>query len=104
MLLLYAPIKLEYACTVWNPYAQCNISKIEMGQLGAARFVYNDYSRFIHVSPMIKALVWDSLENRRLINRVFMFFKIYKGLVGISLLPDVSGNTTRASLSLNCAL
>ena len=55
-----------------------------MVQRGAARFVYNDYSRFSHVSHMIKALGWDSKENRRLINRVFMFFKIYKGLVGIS--------------------
>ena len=62
MLLLYAPIKLEYASTVSNPYAQCNISKIEMVQRGAGRSVYNDYSRFSHVSPMIKALGWDSLR------------------------------------------
>ena len=61
-----------------------------MVQRGAARFVYNDYSRFSHVSHMIKALGWDSKENRRLINRVFMFFKIYKGLVGISQPPEVS--------------
>ena len=34
---------------------------------------------------MIKALGWDSLEHRKLINQVFMFYKMYKGLVGISL-------------------
>ena len=59
----------------------------------------NDYN---HVSPMIKALGWDSLEYRRLINQVFMFYRIYKGLVGISLPPEISRNT-RASRSPNCA-
>ena len=73
-----------------------------MVQRRAARFVYNDYSRYSHVSPMIKALGWDSLEYRRLINQVFMFYKIYKGLVGISLPPEISRNT-RASRSPNCA-
>ena len=73
-----------------------------MVQRRAARFVYNDYSRYSHVSPMIKALGWDSLEYRRLNNQVFMFYKIHKELVGISLPPEISRNT-RASRSPNCA-
>ena len=67
----------------------------------AARFFDNNHSHFSHVSPMIYALGWDSLENRRLINQVFMFYKIYKGLVGISLPPETSHNI-RASRSPNC--
>ena len=94
--------KLEYASSAWNPHMQCNIDKIEMVQRRAARFVYNDYSRYSHVSPMIKALGWDSLEYRRLNNQVFMFYKIYEGPVGISLPPEISRNT-RASTSPNCA-
>ena len=94
--------KLEYASCVWNPHTQCNINKIEMVQRRAARFVHNDYSRFTHVSLLIKALGWDSLEYRRLTNQVFMFYKIYTGLVGISLLPEVVCNT-RASRLPNCA-
>jgi len=94
--------KLEYASSAWNPHTQCKIDKIEMVQRLAARFVYNDYSRYSHVSPMIKALGWDSLEYRRLNNQVFMFYRIYKGLVGISLPPEISRNT-RASRSPNCA-
>ena len=94
--------KLEYASCVWNPLTQCNIDKIEMVQRRAARFVHNDYSRFSHVSPLIKALGWDSLVCRRLTNQVFMFYKIYTGLVGISLPPEVSCNT-RASRRPNCA-
>ena len=88
--------KLEYASSAWDPHMQRNIDKIEMVQRRAVRFVYNDYSRYSHVSPMIKALGWDSLEYRRLNNQVFMFYKIYKGLVGIS-------RNTRASRSPNCA-
>ena len=94
--------KLEYASCVWNPHTQCNINKIEMVQRRAARFVHNDYSRFTHVSPLIKALGWDSLEYRRLTNQVFTFYKIYTGLVGISLPPEVVCNT-RASRLPNCA-
>ena len=94
--------KLEYASCVWNPHTQCNIDKIEMVQRRAARFAHNDYSRFSHVSPLIKALGWDSLECRRLTSQVFMFYRIYTGLVGISLPPEVSCNT-RASRLPNCA-
>ena len=63
----------------------------------AVRFVLNDYTRFSHVSPLIKALGWDSLEYRGLTNQVLMFYKIYVGLVGISLPPEVSCNTRASS-------
>ena len=74
---------------------------VEMVQCLAARFVDNSYSHFSHVSSMIHTLGRDSLENRRLIDQVFMFYKIYKGLVGISLPPEISHNI-RASRSPNC--
>ena len=89
--------KLEYASSAWNPHTQCNIDKIEMVQRRAARFVYNDYSRYSHVSPMIKALGWVSLEYCRLNNQMFMFSKIYKGLVGISLPPEISHKSFKIS-------
>ena len=54
-----------------------------MGQRRAARFVFNDYSRSSHVSVMINTLGWDSPEHRRLLNQVCLFYKIYKGLVGL---------------------
>ena len=64
--------------------------KIEMVQRRAARFVYNDYSRFSHVSAMIDALGWDSLEHHRFANQ--MFYKIYKGHIAISLPAVMSRN------------
>ena len=54
--------KLEYARSVWNPHTKCNVDKIEMVQRRAARFVCHDYSRYSHVSTMINALGWESLE------------------------------------------
>ena len=87
--------QLEYPSTVWNPYTKRNINKIEMVQHRAARFIFNDYSRTSHVSPMIDHLGWDNLQQRRLLHQATMFYKIHQGLVGISL-PDVC-LLTRAS-------
>lgn len=65
--------KLEHACSLWNPYALCDIDKIETVQRRAARFVYNDYSRCRHASLMIDAL--GSLEHRTFVNQMCMFCK-----------------------------
>ena len=94
--------KLEYASSVWNLCTKCNIDKIEMVQRRAARFVNNDYSRYSHVSTMINALGWESLEHRRLVNQACMFYKIYSGRVGITLPPEMIP-VTRASRHPNCA-
>jgi hypothetical protein len=59
-----------------------------MVQRRAARFVFNDYFRASHVSPMIDHLSWDNLQQRRLLHQATMFYKIHQGLVGINL-PDV---------------
>ena len=45
--------------------------------------------RFSHVSPMIKQLGWVTLEQRRLLSQLNLFYKIQQGLVGISLPPEV---------------
>ena len=82
--------------SAWNPYTKRNINKIEMVQRRAARFVFNDYSRASHVSPMIDHLGWDNLQQRRLLHQATMFYKIHQGLVGISL-PDDVCPLTRAS-------
>ena len=81
--------KLEYGCSAWNPYTKQSIDQIEMVQRRAARFVYNDYSRFSHVTHMIEHLGWDSLEHRRLFFQTSMFYKILNGHVGICFPPEV---------------
>jgi len=44
---------LEYASPVWSPSAENNISKLEMVQRRATRFVLNDFSRYSSVSRVI---------------------------------------------------
>ena len=94
--------KLEYASSVWNPHTKSNVDKIEMVQRRAARFVCHDYSRYSHVSTLINALGWESLEQRRLNNQVCMFYKIYSGLVGITLPAEINP-VSRVSRYPNCA-
>ena len=47
--ILVCPI-IEYACTVWSPYHQQNVLKLEMVQWRAARFVTNNYNRTASVT------------------------------------------------------
>ena len=47
---------VEYALPVWSPSTEHNISKLEMVQRRAARFVMNDFSRYSSVSRMISQL------------------------------------------------
>ena len=74
---------LEYASTVWDPYTQTNIDKIEAVQRRAARFVCNRYHRTASVTAMIEKLGWTSLEQRRKTARLAMLFRIRGGLVQI---------------------
>ena len=57
--------QLEYAATVWDPWTQTNISKIEAVQRRAERFTLGDYRRTSSVSSMLHQLKWDDLITRR---------------------------------------
>ena len=58
--------QLEYTGSVWSPYTQQNINKIEMIQRRAARWVNHDFSSYSSVSSMISQLGWRTLYDRRL--------------------------------------
>ena len=56
---------LDYYVTIWDPYYQNSIHRIEMLQNRAARFVFNrPWRRHYHesVSSMISTLNWQSLQ------------------------------------------
>ena len=74
---------LEYCSTVWSPYTKKDIKKIEMVQRRAARYVTNRYHNTSSVTSMLEHLEWETLEERRTKNQLFMFFKIIHGLVDI---------------------
>ena len=74
----------EHASVAWSQQTAKDISAIESIQRKAARFVFNDYSRNSSVSAMLADLNWQSLEERRIINDLTMFYKINFNFVNIS--------------------
>ena len=70
---------LEHAASVWDPYSQKNIAKIEAVQRRAARFVLNRFRNTSSVNNMLEALGWPTLEQRRQTCRLLMLYKIQSG-------------------------
>ena len=100
---LVRPI-LEYGSSVWNPYTDTLTNKIEAVQRRAARFVLQRYRRTSSVGNMIGELDWQSLEERRRVASLMMFFKIHNNLVATempgSLTPKQHVIPTRKENSL----
>ena len=74
---------LEYANTVWSPYTKKDISKIERVQRQSARFIMADYSYHSSVTNMLTNLKLPSLEHRRTISSLILFYKIIHNLINI---------------------
>jgi hypothetical protein len=49
---------LDYSSTVWDPYLQTDIDRLESIQRRAARFGDNDYERKTSVTELMKKLDW----------------------------------------------
>ena len=92
---------VEYATVAWSPHTNKGIDCVESVQHRAARFVNSDYSRYSSVSSMLTDLNWPSLQSRRRIYHLGMFYKIHRGQVNISLPYDLTSipayGCTRAS-------
>ena len=74
----------EYASVVWSPYAKDDISKLEMVQRKAARFVYNDFYSYSSVTAMLNKLNWESLAQRRS-KAILTTLYIIKNFISINL-------------------
>ena len=72
---LIKPI-LEYAATVWSPHTRRDIDAIENVQRRAARFAFNNYSRYSSVTEMLSNLNWPTLARCRNEQKATMLFKI----------------------------
>ena len=99
---LVRPI-VEYATVAWSPHTNKGIDCVESVQHRAARFVNNDYIRNSSVSSRgrLTDSNWASLQSRRRICNLGMFYKIHRGQVNISLPYDLTSvpayGHTRAS-------
>ena len=67
---------VEYCCTIWSPFQQNLINKVEAVQRKAARFVCNNYHNTSSVTSMLNELQWDSLSLRRSRAQLTMLYKI----------------------------
>ena len=81
-----------YASEVWNPNTITEINPIEQIQRAAARFVFEDYRRTTHVTPLIEQLDWDKLHICRLIQQATTMYRIHYNLVNLSPPPCFKGH------------
>ena len=74
---------LEYGATVWDPYHEKDIYKLEKIQRKAARFITNDYRSREKgtMTKMLNDLELQSLKDRRKDKRLIQLYNVQKGLV-----------------------
>ena len=73
-LTLVRPV-LEYASSVWDPSTKENIKKLEQIQKRAVRFITGEYSKLTRVTPLVKSLNLETLEERRQKGKVLIIYK-----------------------------
>ena len=92
---------LEYCSTIWSPHTKKLKDKVEHTQRRAARYVTNRYHNTSSVSNMLEHLNWPTLEHRRNLSRLTMFYKITHNLVAINpnlyLSPQTKSTTRHTS-------
>ena len=90
--------KLEYACSVWDPYLIKDKVILDKVHIRGAGFICNDYRRDSSVTDMLESLGWDSRESRRCKSWINMMGKIVGGRVAINSEDYlISGNTRTRS-------
>ena len=75
--------QLEYCSTVWCPFTDSNISKLESVQRRAARCVKHDYGQTFSVKEMRQSLQWGRLAQWRIDNKLSIMYKITHNLIAI---------------------
>ena len=98
---------LEYASSVWDPYKQRSIDKLEAVQRRATRYVLNRYHNTSSVSRLIEQLRWPSLAQWRKTTCLGTIYKIYQGLIQCPIIwsklvpphQDSAAPTTNSSAS-----
>lgn len=75
--------RLEYCCSIFDPWTVSLTTALEAVQNRAARFIFRDYSRRSSVSAMKRRLGLDSLESRRKSHRREFVQKFTRGEIKI---------------------
>ena len=89
----------EYASAAWSPHTKKDTNNIESIQRRAARFVRGDYSRTSSVSSITRELGWASLQSRRTVHDLTLFYKIHSGALIIQFPPELVSTVRRTRAS-----
>ena len=68
---------------MWDPHTQVQARTLEKVQRRAARWVTRRYHNTSSVTDMLADLKWRELAQRRVDSRLYMMFKMTRGLVNI---------------------
>ena len=97
---------LEYCASIWSPYTDKAIEKVEAVQRRAARFCTNRYRNRSSVASMLDQLEWETLESQRSKIQLNTFYKIVRNLIDVNasdyLIPQT--RNTRSSHDYNYQL
>ena len=88
--------QLKYASAVWDLYTKDRTHTFEMVQRRVAWWTLSEYTRTNNVTSLQSQLNWKTLERRRSVAGLCLFYKFVKGLVAV-LLPDYMKPTHRIS-------
>ena len=80
--MMVCPI-VEYASSVLAPHTHTSINQLESIQRRAARFCYNNFSRFSSVTRMMSSLNLPTLKERRNKSKITTMYKIINGNLSI---------------------
>ena len=89
----------EYASAAWSPHTKKDTNNNESIQRRAARFVRGDYSRTSSVLSITRELGWASLQSRRTVHDLTLFYKIHSGAVIIQFPPELVSTVRRTRAS-----
>jgi hypothetical protein len=79
--------QLEYASSVWDPLYKTEIDELEKVQRRAIRFIKNSHDRTASVTSMQNELKLPTLQQRRQLSRLTIFYKAVNNEVAVEL-PD----------------
>ena len=98
--------KLEYACSVWDPYLTKDKDLPQNIQQRGTHFVKQEHRRSSSVTSMLTSLGWDLLETQRREARLWLMDKIVGGRVAVNLGDYLTEASTRTravnSLKFRC--
>ena len=68
---------LEYVLAVWDPHTKEKLPKTEIVQRRAAHWTTKDWNRTTSVSSLLHQLNWQTLEQRRSVTRLCLFYNFF---------------------------